>query len=1161
MTLRVLKRLGSDKLFKFLSSPLTRISFGLAMLTISLLLVCDMLGLYPDLRQAELEQRKFIAESVALQVSLELDDTDRIKLQQILRSVLQNGDRLHSLAVVNQSGMVIAQAGDHENLWSLADDAESTMDQVRVELFDRSGSRGAVEYAFKPLAKLQHVLGGGADMAWLLLYMALAGFLGYYLFLRKVLKELNPGQVLPDRVRTALDTLSEGLLILDNSGQIMFANAALADRLGVESSQLIGKLSSSLNWHRVGTDVKAEIADLPWMQTLAGKKVPRDQILDLNVAGKMFRYGVNTSPIAGDDNTVRGVLITLSDLTEVERKRRELETALSSLRETQQEITRKNSELFQLATRDSLTNVLNRRAFFEAFDSIFAEAHLSQAALGCIMVDIDHFKSVNDNFGHSMGDSAICYLVSVMQTHARDTDLVGRFGGEEFCILIPGGSLTETIRMAEKIRISVENGEDASFLEQFQITASFGVAALPAEVNSPQELLDRADRALYYAKENGRNLVASWTADGIHRIVDDAGADRQADRQETSQVKERKSAPMGAVKVDQADQVQNAGLLPAPDRASHDARGDASVSQSCGESYGESRWESRWESRRAVDPPTAQRQDGELYLRTAEGAQVIVDSDFSIVDRQLLLYNIDQAIHRSRVAGSEVAVVVLDTAPLQQISDAAGYHLAMKLGAIMVDRLKSSLRGQDIISQGQPENPDHQNVSTVARIDNNAVVILASDIDKVSSIPSIVRRIVKLFDRSFAIEGNDYHVEANLGVAIHGVDGGTAEQILQNACIACSDAKTTGRGNTYRFFSPEMDKTAKRELRVQSDLPNALERGELAVKFQPKVSLSNGSIVGFEALLRWQHPELGFISPTEFIPLAEKSNLIGRINSWVVCVVADQLESWQLNDLPETSVAINLSAVELRDDTLAEQLIDAVNSRQLKRHSVEVEITESLGIDSTKVAGETLQKLSDAGFVIAIDDFGTGYASLNYLQRFPIQRVKIDKTFVDGIATDVKKQHLIKAIISMSTSLGMKVLAEGVETEEQLILLQEFYCHEIQGYLMSRPVDAETATQLLRNHEVFRQRVLAAEFKSTSIGLDSGARLISQPGGHAQDVGPHGTRTSYHRNRVLPNSGLGAIVNEFPVTASNDEIANKHGESDDDVDPIQSNPDADRRTG
>ena len=292
---------------------------------------------------------------------------------------------------------------------------------------------------------------------------------------------------------------------------------------------------------------------------------------------------------------------------------------------------------------------------------------------------------------------------------------------------------------------------------------------------------------------------------------------------------------------------------------------------------------------------------------------------------------------------------------------------------------------------------------------------------------------------------------------------------------------------------------------METELHRAIEREELIVYYQPKVDLKTGNILGMEALVRWQHPQLGVLPPNEFIPLAEQTGLIEKIGHWVIRVACRQVRSWQEAGYGTINVAVNLSPLELRDPELGDRIIALVNELDIPPSALELEITETVVMQSMETAAGTLEKLSKAGLSIALDDFGTGYSSLSYLKRFPLSKVKIDRSFISDFMQESNDAAIVSAIIAMSHSLGLRVVAEGVETDEQLRFLQDLHCDEMQGYLISRPVPREEATDLLARASSIRRMILDYGINFVELMEFQGSSLITEMGGVLNDFPVHDT--------------------------------------------------------
>jgi EAL domain-containing protein (putative c-di-GMP-specific phosphodiesterase class I) len=324
----------------------------------------------------------------------------------------------------------------------------------------------------------------------------------------------------------------------------------------------------------------------------------------------------------------------------------------------------------------------------------------------------------------------------------------------------------------------------------------------------------------------------------------------------------------------------------------------------------------------------------------------------------------------------------------------------------------------------------------------------------------VLARIMEAVSQPLLIEDHEFFLTCSIGVSTYPSDGITAESLIKHADIAMYRAKEMGR-NAYQFYTESMNQRTLERLSMEGDLRHALERNEMELHYQPQVSLPDGAIVGMEALLRWNHPTLGQISPARFIGLAEEMGLIVPIGTWVLRTACAQARAWQLDGLGDLRVAVNLSARQFTQKALEQSIAGMLAEVGLPPRLLELELTESMVMSDVEHAITILRNLKALGVHIAIDDFGTGYSSLAYLRRFPIDVLKIDQSFVKDLTVDADDAAIVRSIISLAHSLRLKVIAEGVETTEQLAFLRAHGCDQMQGYLFSRPLDAAAFTRLL----------------------------------------------------------------------------------------------------
>jgi len=500
-----------NKLFKKVSHilPAMRISFALVLLTVSLLFIADLAGFTPDERQAELRARKIISESLAVQFSVLGVDAET-QFYHFLDVIVNRDDVILTAGIRNNDGDLVFHAGNHVEQWGDYNSQKSTATNLVVPIFKDGKIWRTVELKLAEMNsdKFPGII--GASIYRLVLFILIFGFFAYLFFILLTLRRLDPSAVVPSRVNAAFDTLTEGVLILDEKEQIVLANRAFAEKLGRTPDSLLGIKAVELGWKdKYGPTSRKT---LPWTKVIQSGETNMGYHLNLSVSSGLVRkFVVNCGPILDDHNAIQGVLITFDDVTELEQKNIELSSLIDQLETTQVEVTQQNKELHFLATRDPLTGCLNRRSFHEAFGIEFAKAKKEGTELSCIMADIDHFKLVNDNYGHAMGDEIIQLLANILHSNSRKNDLVGRYGGEEFCLVLPGLSADDALSVAERIRLSIMDESTKIYEETGPIvTTSLGVASIFDHAENPAELNNQADKALYVAKESGRNRVIRW---------------------------------------------------------------------------------------------------------------------------------------------------------------------------------------------------------------------------------------------------------------------------------------------------------------------------------------------------------------------------------------------------------------------------------------------------------------------------------------------------------------------------------------------------------------------------------------------------------------------------------------------------------------------------
>jgi len=411
-------------------------------------------------------------------------------------------------------------------------------------------------------------------------------------------------------------------------------------------------------------------------------------------------------------------------------------------------------------------------------------------------------------------------------------------------------------------------------------------------------------------------------------------------------------------------------------------------------------------------------------------------------------------------------LLFIDLDDFKRINDTLGHTTGDLLLKQVAERIVASVRASDFVIT--PDMPDIMDRSEdVARLGGDEFTVLLTDLNQVADAAVITERIIEGLRQPLRVGGHEVVVTPSIGIAVSPYDGNDADTLLKNADTAMYHAKGAGR-NGYQYFVESMNAAASRRLTLESQLRKALERGEMYLHFQPQADLTHGPIVGVEALLRWNNKELGSVTPTEFIPVAESTGLILPIGEWVLRQACIQARSWQDEGFPKMRMAVNLSARQLIQPGFPDLVRTVLEETNLEANCLELEVTESFLMDDVEGSISSLNSLKEIGVHLAIDDFGTGYSSLTHLKRFPIDRVKIDRSFVSNITSDPRDAALAMAVVAMAHSLKLRVTAEGVESAEQEEFLRDRRCHEAQGFHISRPLDPDKIGDLMRAAEASR---------------------------------------------------------------------------------------------
>ena len=987
-------------------SPAVRLSFGLVLFTLSVLLIIDMAGLIPKRSDMVLDTRKRVSESLAVQLSVAATSKDPYIVNSTLESFVKRNSDVIAASMAKESGELVAKFGEFSDAsYQYANEDLSHEDLIFIPIFNGAERWGTVNVEFAP------VYTGGVwgyfkqSIFGMLLIVALTCIVGFMFILRKALHFLDPKAVVPERVRTAFNTLSEGVLILDNNEKIMMANDAFASQVNKDPGSLLGTRASSLKWKLRKIDGEDQF---PWINSI--EEGVRKVGVALNLATPHMgvrSMSANSAPILDEEGKARGTLVTFDDITDVEESNVLLENAVTTLQKNDAEIRRKNKELEVLASRDALTGCYNRRAFFDFIEDMFKQTLSGEAGLVCIMVDIDHFKSINDRFGHAVGDEVIRMVADVLNACDYSSVVVGRYGGEEFCIALPGANLSQGNEIADTLRRNIKHASKKFSEEDLTVTASFGVATVEVHMTSITQLLDHADKALYIAKESGRDRVVTWVQ----------GGDTEPSSQQHDVYKE---------------------LPESEDNEDLQSNYNAEVKL----------------LNRKIETLEARLEENETEFIKIRTNDPITELPTSVIFED----RVSQAMTFSSRADQFMAIAIMNINMFSRINNTLGQVVGDEFLKLVGQRLKSILRRSDTVASMVSPG---QSGPSLSRLRDDEFALLLTGIDEIESIIYIVKRIQEKFAGKITVADHELYITTTIGLSLYPNDADDPKQLIEKARAAQKQAKEKAGKNNYQFYSKEINQQSREQMQLEVDMHNAIENNQFRLLYQPKLEMKTGEIRSVEALIRLDHPEKGLMTPNRFIPVAEKTGLIVDIGKWSLHTACKQAAVWVGMGAADLRVSVNISGVEFTNDAFVDNVKQALKQNNLAASHLELEVTETAVMNDLEKSARLIEELRYIGVTIAMDDFGTGYSSFSYLGNLKFDWIKIDRNFLLDSTKHKHSKTLYDGMVAMAHEIDLKVVAEGVEKQAEYNYAHKIGVDEIQGYIISKPVDAAEAERIL----------------------------------------------------------------------------------------------------
>ncbi len=862
----------------------------------------------------------------------------------------------------------------------------------------------------------------------------------------------------------AMKASMDGMAIIDHSGACIYLNDAYAKIFGhAGPERLIGASWEMFYFEDELKRLKEQIMPAVWRDGSW-----RGEAIGLKLNGGTLPLEISISSVDGG-----GLVQVVRDITE----RKKIEETL------------RNSSL-----KDDLTGLFNRRGLLKQAAPYFDFARRQKEKLLLLFIDLDGMKRINDEFGHNEGDNALISTASILNRSFRSSDIIARLGGDEFTVLVTDLSASKEdaiSRLNENLK-----AYNASETRSHKLAFSIGVATLePERMTCFEELLEQADQAMYEQKRMKRRRATERTQ---NRLGSADAADSES-QFATSSIPfalstssntyggshgtfDNAAIGMAVVSVDGSWLQVNEALCKLlgyseqelratsfqPLTHSDDLREVQSYIQRVLEGYIQSHEQEKryiheqghtvwvqWHVSLLKESETGTKrlffQVQDISDRKKAEEKLTQDTLTGLPNRARFYDLLKLRVARTQSKDMQCAVLLLDVDRFKLVNDSLGNASADQLLIQIAHRVKTCMRQGDVL----------------ARVGGDEFAVLLDDVSGEEEASSVATRIQQALSISFNLLGQEVYTTLSIGIALASDQGEQASDILRDAETAMHRAKAQGKAR-YEVFGRDMHGELMSRLKMETDLRRACERDELFVDYQPIVQLENRTLIGFEALVRWRHPEFGLVPPKDFIPVAEETGLILAIGQNVLESACRQAHEWQQTypASPPLFVSVNLSVKQFNQPGLVENIANLLRDSKLPPRCLKLEITESVFSDNIEAAVGLLTQLRELGVQLSIDDFGTGYSSLSYLQRFPIDTLKIDRSFVTQMMENEENLAIVRTILALAQNLGMDVVAEGVETEDQLSLLRKLECQNGQGFLFSTPLGTRQLNQFIQDYNL-----------------------------------------------------------------------------------------------